>query len=152
MAARPPRLAESLLRRALPPPRRAALLGDLHEEFLRRGGGGPARRWYWREAGALIVTYRFARRREGRGPLFDIGRDLRTAWRSLRRAPATSALIVVMLGVALGATTVGFAFADLAVIRGLPVDDPARGVFLFAVDPSRGDDRAHRSEEHTSEL
>ena len=145
---RPPRLAETLLRRALPPPRRAGVLGDLHEEFVARGGGGRARRWYWREAAALIITYARARRRAGaarRGPMFDISRDLRTAWRALAKAPGTSALIVLTLGVALGATTVGFAFADVAVIRGLPVDDPGRAVFLYAVDPGRGDDRARPS-------
>ena len=145
MAARPPRLAEALLRRALPLARRAGVLGDLHEEFAARGGGRAARRWYWREAGGLMLTYARARRRARdtrRGPMFDITRDLRTAWRSLARAPGTSALIIATLGVALGATTVGFAFADLAVIRGLPVDDPARGVWLFAVNPRRGNNRA----------
>jgi predicted permease len=148
MPARPPRLAETLLRRLLPPARRAGVLGDLHEEFVARGGGRRARRWYWREAAGLTLTYARAPRRPNhtrRGPMFDITRDLRTAWRALIKAPATSALIVVTLGVALGATTVGFAFADLAVIRGLPVAEPARGVFLFAVDPSRGDDRARPS-------
>jgi predicted permease len=148
MAARPPRLAETLLRRVLPPARRAGVLGDLHEEFVARGADGRARRWYWREAAGLIITYAGARRRAfaaRRGPMFDITRDLRTAWRALAKAPATSALIIVTLGVALGATTVGFAFADLAIIRGLPVVDPGRAVFLFAVDPSRGDDRARPS-------
>lgn len=65
---------------------------------------------------------------------FDIRGDLRTAIRMLRRNPGTSSLIVATLALAIAAATVGFAFADLALFRGLPVDDNAKVVSIYASD------------------
>ena len=65
---------------------------------------------------------------------FDIRADLRTAFRMLQRTPGTSLLIVATLALAIGAATIGFAFADLALFRGLPVDDNAKVVTIFASD------------------
>ena len=65
--------------------------------------------------------------------LLDLHGDLRTAFRMLRRNPGTSSLIVATLALAIGAATIGFAFADLA-IRGLPVDDPSKVVTVFTSD------------------
>ena len=50
------------------------------------------------------------------------------------RNPGTSSLIVATLALAIGAATIGFAFADLALFRGLPVDDNAKVVSIFASD------------------
>ena len=65
---------------------------------------------------------------------FDIRADLRTAFRMLQRNPGTSTLIVATLALAIGASTIGFAFADLALFRGLPVDDNAKVVSIFSSD------------------
>ena len=65
---------------------------------------------------------------------FDIRGDLRTALRMLVRNPGTSSLIVATLALAIGAATIGFAFADLALFRGLPVDDNAKVVSIFVSD------------------
>jgi putative ABC transport system permease protein len=65
---------------------------------------------------------------------FDLRGDLRTAWRALRRNPGTSSLIVATLALAIGAATIGFAFADFVLLRGLPVDDNAKVVTMFASD------------------
>lgn len=64
----------------------------------------------------------------------DLTSDLRTALRMLRRNPGTSSLIVFTLAMAIAAATIGFAFADLALLRGLPVDDPSRVVSTFLSD------------------
>ena len=64
----------------------------------------------------------------------DLSGDLRTAFRMLQRNPGTSSLIVATLALAIGAATIGFAFADLALFRGLPVDDNAKVVSIFASD------------------
>lgn len=64
----------------------------------------------------------------------DLTGDLRTALRMLRRNPGTSTLIVATLALAIGAATIGFAFADLALFRGLPVDDNDKVVSIFAAD------------------
>ena len=65
---------------------------------------------------------------------FDLTGDLRTAFRMLRRNPGTSTLIVATLALAIGAATIGFAFADLALFRGLPVDDNDKVITIFASD------------------
>ena len=64
----------------------------------------------------------------------DLSGDLRTALRMLQRNPGTSSLIVATLALAIGAATIGFAFADLALFRGLPVDDNAKVVSFMAMD------------------
>lgn len=77
--------------------------------------------------------------------MFELMSDLKTALRGFRRAPGTSALIVLTLAFAIGAATVGFAFADLALLRGLPVDDPSKVVSVFANDPQGSNPRARVS-------
>ena len=68
----------------------------------------------------------------------DLTGDLRTAFRMLRRNPGTSSLIVFTLALAIGTATIGFAFADLALFRGLPVDDNAKVVSIFVSDTHGG--------------
>ena len=46
------------------------------------------------------------------------------------------------LALAIGAVTIGFSFADLAVLRGLPVADPERTVFIYGVSPRQDDPAA----------
>ena len=63
---RPPRLAKSLLARALPNDARDHVLGDLEEVFQRKlatDGVRSARTWYWREA--ISFAARFLRERRG---------------------------------------------------------------------------------------
>ena len=76
---------------------------------------------------------------------FDLRGDVRTAFRMLQRNPGTSSLIVATLAVAIGAATVGFAFADFALFRGLPVDDTSRVVSVFASDTHGSNPRARVS-------
>ena len=76
---------------------------------------------------------------------FDLTNDLKSAYRNMRRAPGTSALIVLTLAFAIGAATIGFAFADLALFRGLPVDDASKVVSIFANDPQGSNPRARVS-------
>ncbi|MBY0495780.1 MAG: ADOP family duplicated permease [Cyanobacteria bacterium] len=71
------------------------------------------------------------------GPMFELRSDIKTAMRSFMRAPGTSALIVMTLAFAIGAATIGFAFADLALFRGLPVDDESK-VITVKVDDTHG--------------
>ena len=76
---------------------------------------------------------------------FDIRGDLRTALRMLQRNPGTSLLIVATLAVAIGSATVGFTFADLALFRGVPVDDTSKVVSVFASDTRGSNPRARVS-------
>ena len=75
----------------------------------------------------------------------DLTGDLRTAVRMLQRNPGTSSLIVATLALAIGAATIGFAFADLALFRGLPVDDNSKVVSVFASDTHGSNFRARVS-------
>ena len=135
---RPPRLADWLLTRVLPLGKRGeSILGDLREEFR----GHHSRRWYWAQTLRLAVHYAVSESPHRsltyprRYPMWlDLAADVRTAFRMLRRNPGTSALIVATLAIAIAAATVGFTFADLALFRGLPVDDNAKVVSFLAVD------------------
>ena len=68
---------------------------------------------------------------------FELSGDVKTSFRNLLRAPGTSALIVFTLAFAIAAATIGFAFADLAILRGLPVDDTSK-VVSVSVDDAQG--------------
>ena len=73
---------------------------------------------------------------------FDLASDVKSACRNIRRAPGTSALIVLTLAFAIGAATIGFTFADFALLRGLPVDDASKVVSVFANDQQGSNPRA----------
>jgi putative ABC transport system permease protein len=65
-------------------------------------------------------------------PLIEtLGRDLRTAFRGLRAAPAFTAVVLTVLTLAMGATTAVFSVVDAVVLRALPFDEGDR---LVAVD------------------
>ena len=68
---------------------------------------------------------------------FELSGDVKSALRNFVRAPGTSALIVCTLAFAIAAATIGFAFADLAILRGLPVDDTSK-VVSVAVNDAQG--------------
>lgn len=76
---------------------------------------------------------------------FDLASDVKSACRNIRRAPGTSALIVLTLAFAIGAATIGFTFADFALLRGLPVDDASKVVSVFANDQQGSNPRARVS-------
>ena len=132
---KPPRLADRLLRKCLPHGMKGlAILGDLREDYHARvAEGRRADWWYWREA--LLLSFRY----------MNMTDDFRVAVRSLRHNAASSAIIVLTLGMALGASTIGFSFADLAILRGLPVDDGRRVVQVYAVDPRLANGRGRFS-------
>jgi hypothetical protein len=64
--------------------------------------------------------------------------DFRFAFRSLRRAPAFSAIIVLTLGLGIGANTAIFSLMDQVLLRMLPVKDPQRLVLLNGPGPFSG--------------
>ncbi len=77
---------------------------------------------------------------------FELVSDVRTAFRGFRRAPGTSALIVFTLAFAIAAATIGFSVADLALFRGLPVDDNSKVVSIFVSDTHGSNFRGRVSE------
>ncbi|HYE88449.1 MAG TPA: ABC transporter permease [Vicinamibacterales bacterium] len=134
----PPRLADRILARVLPLGKRGeSILGDLREEYR----ASPSQWWYWKQTLLLSVRYLASRSPQqdlsyprSRGMWFESSGDVKTAFRSLTRSPGTSALIVFTLAFAIAAATIGFAFADLAPFRGLPVDDTSKVVSVEVND------------------
>jgi len=61
--------------------------------------------------------------------------DVRHAFRSLRRAPAFSLIVVVTLALAVGATTAVGSLLNAIVLRTLAVPHPEQLVALSALDP-----------------
>jgi putative ABC transport system permease protein len=133
----PPRLADWILKRVLPIGKRGeSIRGDLREEFR----SNPSPQWYWMQTMRLAARYAFSDSPQQaltypqRGFMFEISSDVKTAWRNFLRAPGSSALIVLTLSFAIAAATVGFTFADLALFRGLPVDDTSKVVSVEVND------------------
>jgi predicted permease len=146
----PPWLADWFLRRVLPPGKRGdSILGDLHEEFSLH----PSRAfWYWQQTLRLALRYAASRspqqssRNFRSGSMwFELSGDIKTAFRGFTRAPGTSLLIVFTLAFAIAAATIGFSVADLALFRGLPVDDNSKVVSMFVSDTHGSNSRARVS-------
>lgn len=140
-----PLLARVLLR-CVDPAVREFVAGDLEEAFIAMAGTeGPQRaaRWTTRQALAAAVTHPWRRpaRRRGDGMMRTLLQDLRYGTRMVRRQPGFSAVVVLTLALAIGANTVIFSFANVLLLRPLPLHDPATLGWIFAIDPHRGGDR-----------
>jgi putative ABC transport system permease protein len=147
----PPRFARVIARWGLPRDGSGrSVLGDLQQEFDERQakrGAANARRWYWRQALSICWWSAWAHPLDSHhqprgGIMFDIIGDLRHAIRGARKAAGQTALIVLTLAIAIGATTIGFSLADTLMLRGLPVSDPDDTVIIFGVDARQPDLRA----------
>jgi macrolide transport system ATP-binding/permease protein len=62
--------------------------------------------------------------------------DLKYAVRTLKRAPAFTAVAILVLALGIGASVAIFAFVDAALIKPLPYKDAARLVSIYEVVPS----------------
>ena len=72
--------------------------------------------------------------------LSDLTRDLRLAIRSARRRPLLSAIVVLTLGLGIGATTAVFAIADRVLLRPLPYADADRLISVTTTLVDRPDE------------
>jgi len=80
-----------------------------------------------------------ARRHEWGELLDSVAKDVRFAFRSLRRAPGFAATIVITLALGIGASTAIFSIVRGVLLRPLPFAEPDRLVRVWEVSP-RGDD------------
>jgi hypothetical protein len=67
-----------------------------------------------------------------------LAQDLRFGLRSLRRAPALSAIIVLTLGLGIGANTAIFSLMDQVLLRMLPVRAPGELILFDGPGPYNG--------------
>ncbi|HWK11195.1 MAG TPA: ADOP family duplicated permease [Vicinamibacterales bacterium] len=120
------RFAAWLLVRGVPAARRLELLDDVRQDVDERRprvGRWSAEVWGLRELASLGRAYRANARRMRSTRSGDAALHvMRMAWRGVRRAPALTALIVVMLGAGIGAATAIFSLVDVLLVR------PAGGV------------------------
>jgi predicted permease len=143
-------LAEWLITRMVPRDDRDAVLGDLDETFF-----GPAQRrphsprlWYWGQVLLFTAVYSVQRMRpRGRGdPHEETGRvtnqlrevimvegwwrEVRVAYRALKKRPGFIAATVGTLALGIGASTAIFSVINGAMLRPLPFHEPDRLLFL----------------------
>lgn len=128
----PPRWAERLLELSLPAGLTgASIIGDMSEDFDARvasHGLRAARRWYVRHALGLTASFLWRDLLRvfspGGSTMVHLVREsVRSALRSVRRAPAFTATTVVILALGIGATAAVFSIVDGVLIRPLAYPD-----------------------------
>jgi putative ABC transport system permease protein len=142
---RSPWLATRLLDALLPEESRDVVIGDLIEAYHARAETHPldARRRFWREAIAAIVSLQIAPDAVSSFTPYteetvvqSFFGDIRHAIRVLSRARGFTALCVLTLGVAIGATTAVFSIVNPVLLRPLPYPQPDRIVTVYERDRS----------------
>jgi putative ABC transport system permease protein len=142
---RPPRLPHWLLSRLVPRgPEGDTIRGDLFEEFSSRARRSRLRAavWYW----LAVISMLFRYRRPGafadavsRQPLREaLAQDVRYACRTLVKAPAFTAVVLITLGLGIGANTAIFSALNAVLLKPLPYPDAERLVMLVAYNPALG--------------
>jgi predicted permease len=61
----------------------------------------------------------------------DLVHDVRHAWRLYRRSPAGVGLVIILLGIGIGASTAVFSAVDAILLRPLPFPDPDRTALIW---------------------
>ncbi len=138
--ARPPAVAEWLLRATTPTLDRDCATGDLHEEFQRKllagTDPGEARRWFWRQVIGSVgpnLLRRLRIRPTGdstlkpkRHMVSSIAQDLRLAIRSLAKQPTYALTVIGLLTLGIAGNTAMFCVFNGLFLRPLPFPEPER--------------------------
>jgi putative ABC transport system permease protein len=112
-----------------------AAVGDVLDDLAGRMKAGHASRWprLWVNAQALKIAWAFAAAMTPR--LCRSGwQMLRDAMRSLRRSPAYSTLVIVLLAVGIAAGTITYSVVDAVVLRPLALEQSDRLVSVRTRD------------------
>src|SRR5690349_12046199 len=143
---KPPWLALRLLSWRVPEADREYLVGDLVEAYRerhQRDGTSSARQWFWRETLHVLLTrwpetLNLQVDLPPEAPMDSILQSLRLAARSLRRAPALSALVVTTLALGVGATTSVYSVARAALFAAPPFPRSDRLALVWERDKDGG--------------
>jgi putative ABC transport system permease protein len=135
----PPRVALWILRAAVGADEAdvtAAELGEAYHGRVERDGVRFARRWYWRQvAGFAARSFQIRRARTPEtGPLgwlAELGRDVRWAYRGLRRRPSFVVVAVLTLALGIGANSAVFALVSAQFFNPLPYERPDEVVLVW---------------------
>ena len=71
--------------------------------------------------------------------------DLRVGWRSLARTPGFTIVVVLVMGLGIGANTMVFNIVNAFLFRTLPYIDAARNVAIYDTDPLHGEQKLEQS-------
>ncbi|MEM7416718.1 MAG: ADOP family duplicated permease [Gemmatimonadota bacterium] len=131
MDRRPPRLPRALLEFLLPWSYRDEVIGDLQEGYRQRADarGRSAALWYWLQVGrsvpgALRLRYQTRHDYNPAQTMMDtVLRDVRYAFRSLRKAPGFAIVSTVTLALAIGVNSSIFSLVSAVVFADLPMGD-----------------------------
>jgi len=125
------------------PAQRHGIVGDLREEYAHRRARShrlACDLWFWRQA--VLVYWRFGseiRRTIPARPrsrlTSDLLCDIRFAVRSLRKRPLFTAVIILTLGIGIGASSAVYSIAHTVLLRELPYDEPDDLVNLCLTHP-----------------
>jgi predicted permease len=148
MTSRPPVLPRLLATLLLRGDARQIIIGDLDEAFTRRlAGGAPrreARRAYWREAAASVVSVQRDRVRRTAAPsrfgsraavVDGLWLDVRYAARGLAASRGFTAVAVVSLAIGLGAATALANTARALLLSELPAGRPNELSWVYWAEP-----------------
>ena len=140
----PPRLARRLLEALLPPGTvRDGLVGDLDELYAERAARGRLRAdaWYLRQVAVAAARYLPRRMGGGAGGADGLAGEVRTAARSLLRAPGFTVTVVAVLALGIGGTTAVYSVVRSVLLEPLPYDEPGSLVRVYQreVDEPSGD-------------
>ncbi|HEY7188356.1 MAG TPA: ABC transporter permease [Vicinamibacterales bacterium] len=112
-----------------------AHLALAEDEYRRRGmSAGDARQAARRAMGSMALAR--DRQRDARSFVWidDLARDLRYALRNLRRSPGFTIVAVVALALGIGVNTTFFTIVNAICLRGLPIDEPDRVMYVSTRD------------------
>jgi len=139
-----PRLARWLLALRVPREEREFVVGDLEEgraAIAATSGAWHARRWYWQQVFSMAASPWGAvpaanALHTGGITMGSWLTDLRTAMRSLRRAPLFATLVTLTLAIGIGATSAVFSVVYPIVLAEPPYPGADRLVMVWERSPS----------------
>jgi putative ABC transport system permease protein len=114
----------------------ASHLALLEDDYQRRGMTPDEARLAARRSMGSVALAR-DRHRDARSFMWldDLRRDLRHAIRALRQKPGFTLVAVFALGLGIGVNTAFFTIVNAICLRGLPIDEPDRVMFVSGRDP-----------------
>lgn len=118
----------------------AGHLAEATEEFVRRGVSPDEARLAAQRSFGSVARTREMYLHAGVGSfmwLEDLARDLRLAFRTLRKSPAFTAAAVATLALAIGANTVMFSVLNTVLLQPLPYRSPEQLAMVWTEDPTQ---------------
>ena len=123
----------------------SAHLALLEDEHLRRGMTRDEARLAARRAmGSVALVQDAHRDARSFAWLDDLRRDVRHAIRQLQRAPGFALAATLTLGLGIGVNNTFFTIVNAICLRGLPIEEPERVLYLGTRDARAGSRRRAR--------